>query len=180
MVMLYTQRLILRNFRREDFADFHAYMSLHETARYENFDPLTPEESRELIEERIPLDNRLAVFCPAAGHVIGDVGFEELEFDTYVFSFDFHSAYGRRGYATEACRALAGHLFGTLNARRVFAECMDENLPSIRLLERLGFRREGTFLQDIAYKCDAAGHPIFVNSCYYAMLRHEWQVTVNR
>jgi len=50
----------------------------------------------------------------------------------------------------------------------------DDNFPSIRLLERLGFRREGHFIEDVTFKKDSAGNPIYVNSYSYAMLKREW------
>ena len=48
-----------------------------------------------------------------------------------------------RGYMTEAVRAAASFAFDTLHLHRVEAATMPSNLPSIRVLEHNGFRREG-------------------------------------
>jgi [ribosomal protein S5]-alanine N-acetyltransferase len=48
------------------------------------------------------------------------------------------------GYATEAARALLRWAFGTLDLNRVQAETDTRNLASARVLEKLGFVREGT------------------------------------
>jgi RimJ/RimL family protein N-acetyltransferase len=169
-----TERLLLRRFTAGDGDAFFAYMGLEEVARYENFDPMTREECREEAAERAGMENRLAVELKGGG-MIGDLGWEELDFDTYVFSYDFHPKWGGKGYATEACRALISYLFRERGARRVWAETNAENLPSIRLLERLGFRREGLFREDVSFKEDAEGKPIFQSTCYYAMLRDEYK-----
>lgn len=48
-----------------------------------------------------------------------------------------------QGYMSAAVRAVLPHAFSHLRLRRVEAACLPHNEPSIRLLERTGFRREG-------------------------------------
>ena len=48
-----------------------------------------------------------------------------------------------RGYMTAAVRAVLPFVFDTLCLHRLEAACLPHNLPSIRLLERVGFQREG-------------------------------------
>ena len=48
-----------------------------------------------------------------------------------------------KGYMTAAVRALIPHVFGPLRLRRLEAGCLPTNTPSIRLLEKVGFSREG-------------------------------------
>jgi RimJ/RimL family protein N-acetyltransferase len=52
-------------------------------------------------------------------------------------------AYWGRGYMTEALPILLRFAFDSLNLHRIMADTDPRNLPSIRQLERLGFRREG-------------------------------------
>jgi len=47
------------------------------------------------------------------------------------------------GIATEAVRAVLDHAFGTMNLHRIGADTDPRNAASARLLERLGFSREG-------------------------------------
>ena len=57
----------------------------------------------------------------------------------------------RRGHMTEALRAVVPFAFGTLGLHRLEAACLPHNAPSARVLEKAGFRREGTarrYLQD--------------------------------
>ncbi|MCK9908584.1 GNAT family N-acetyltransferase [Microbacteriaceae bacterium K1510] len=51
--------------------------------------------------------------------------------------------FARGGYMTAAVRALIPFCFGTLRLHRLEAACIPTNVPSIRLLEKTGFQREG-------------------------------------
>jgi ribosomal-protein-alanine N-acetyltransferase len=51
--------------------------------------------------------------------------------------------HANRGYMARALRALVPFAFGSLRLHRLEAACLPHNAPSIRLLERLGFHREG-------------------------------------
>lgn len=48
-----------------------------------------------------------------------------------------------RGHMAEALKALVPFAFRTLNLHRLEAACLPNNARSIRLLEKLGFQREG-------------------------------------
>ena len=50
----------------------------------------------------------------------------------------------RRGHMTDALRAVVPFAFGTLGLHRLEAACLPHNAPSARVLEKSGFRREGT------------------------------------
>lgn len=51
--------------------------------------------------------------------------------------------YARQGHMTAAVRALIGFAYGALRLHRIEAACIPANAPSIRLLEKTGFMREG-------------------------------------
>jgi ribosomal-protein-alanine N-acetyltransferase len=53
------------------------------------------------------------------------------------------AAHARQGHMTAAVRAVLGFAYTTLRLHRVEAACIPANVPSIRLLERTGFVREG-------------------------------------
>jgi ribosomal-protein-alanine N-acetyltransferase len=52
-------------------------------------------------------------------------------------------AYAGQSYMSDAVRAMLPYAFNGLRLRRVEAACLPENEASIRLLERVGFIREG-------------------------------------
>ena len=51
--------------------------------------------------------------------------------------------FARRGYTLAGVRAVIGFAFEQLGLHRVEAACLPHNTPSMRLLETVGFRREG-------------------------------------
>ena len=51
--------------------------------------------------------------------------------------------YPRQGYMSAAVAALIPFAHGHLRLRRIEAACLPENAVSVRLLEKLGFQREG-------------------------------------
>ena len=54
-----------------------------------------------------------------------------------------HSAHWGRGYMGEALATLIDHSFRALNLRRLEADVDPDNASSLRILDRMGFRREG-------------------------------------
>jgi RimJ/RimL family protein N-acetyltransferase len=119
----------------------------------------------------------MAVILKGTNKMIGDINFSnDDEEDTYEIGYDFNEKYTKQGYATEACIAMMNYIFNELNGRRVFAQCNDDNINSIKLLERLGMRREGYFLEDVTFKNDSDNNPIYVNSYLYAILKKEWDL----
>jgi [ribosomal protein S5]-alanine N-acetyltransferase len=63
---------------------------------------------------------------------------------------------------------LLDYLFGDLNLHRVVAITDAENRAAARLLEKLGLRREGVFVENVWFK-GAWGSEFL-----YALLRREW------
>jgi [ribosomal protein S5]-alanine N-acetyltransferase len=72
------------------------------------------------------------------------------------------------GYATEAARALLQWAFGTLDLNRVQAETDTRNAASARVLEKLGFVREGTLREDCVVNGEVS------DSWVYGLLRRQW------
>ncbi|GAB5534208.1 MAG: GNAT family protein [Rubricoccaceae bacterium] len=61
--------------------------------------------------------------------------------------FVLHPAYHGRGLATEAIRTVLAFGFGPMDLHRVEADVDPANEGSLRLLERIGFQREGLLRQ---------------------------------
>jgi RimJ/RimL family protein N-acetyltransferase len=73
-----------------------------------------------------------------------------------------------RGFATEAVSRLCDYVFLELKLHRLVAICDCRNQASVALLERLSFRREGHFLENIYFKGAWGDEYLF------AMRRTEW------
>ncbi len=86
------------------------------------------------------------------------------------YCFD-HAAWGH-GYATEAAHAVLQWAFDTLDLNRVQAEADTRNLASVRVLEKIGFVREGMLRED----CVVDG--VVSDSWVFGLLRREWRPSV--
>ena len=83
------------------------------------------------------------------------------------YCFD-EPAWGK-GYATEAVRAMLHWAYETLDLNRIEAELDTRNQASARVLEKLGFEREGIRRED----CIVSGE--VSDSWIYGLLRRDWK-----
>jgi ribosomal-protein-alanine N-acetyltransferase len=67
----------------------------------------------------------------------------QLESGRAELGFALGQAAWGHGYMSEALQALLDYAFGPVGLRRLEADIDPRNEPSLRLVERLGFRREG-------------------------------------
>jgi RimJ/RimL family protein N-acetyltransferase len=79
-----------------------------------------------------------------------------------------------KGYATEAVRAMLDWAYDTLDLNRVEAELDTRNAASARVLEKLGFEREGLRRED----CVVAGE--VSDSWIYGLLKRDWKAEANK
>lgn len=82
----------------------------------------------------------------------------------------FDPAYGGRGYATEAVTAMVAHAFDRLAIRRITAGCFADNLASVRVLEKVGMRREQHGVGD-SWHAELG----WVDGYTYAILAEAWR-----
>lgn len=73
------------------------------------------------------------------------------------------------GYATEAAHCVLQWAFDTLDLNRIQAETDTRNAASARVLEKLGFVREGTLREDCVVNGEVS------DSWVYGLLRRQWQ-----
>lgn len=91
-----------------------------------------------------------------------------------MLGYVFNAHFQRQGYAFEAAHALVDGVFQHQGAHRVTALCNPLNTASWKLLEKLGMRREGHLLQNVFFKRDAQGDPLWADTYEYAILAQEW------
>jgi RimJ/RimL family protein N-acetyltransferase len=174
-----TERLILREFRADDWVHTQRYESDPEVVRYQTFNIFTPEESRDYIQRCMSdaqaLTRRtydLAITIQGDDIVVGRIGLHlshpELGQATvwYLLRRDLWG----QGYMTEALASMLDLAFKELKLRRVIADTDPANAGSIRVLEKVGFRQESHHIENIWIKgkwCDTLG---------FAILDREWLV----
>ena len=178
---LETRRLILRPFRLDDIDDLFAVQSLPEVARYLYREPLTREESRRVLEERIAQPTLeaegdklvLAIVTKEGGQFLGDVSliWFSQEHRQGEVGFVLHPDHHGRGYAREAALEMLRLGFEELGLHRTIGRCDARNTASAGLMERLGMRRVAHLQQNELFKGEWADEYV------YAMLAGEWAGT---
>jgi ribosomal-protein-alanine N-acetyltransferase len=175
--MLSTERLIIRPFRERDYRDLREYLSLKETYRFEPGEPVSLEEAKKLCRERAKGKNFWAAILKDNQKLIGHVSFFQTEpgvFLTWEVGYIFHPAFQNQGYATEATRAIIRYAFTELHAHRVIGHCNPENIPSWKVLEKCGMRREALFKKQAFFRKNDSGEPIWFDAYEYAILAEEF------
>jgi [ribosomal protein S5]-alanine N-acetyltransferase len=174
---LHTTRLRLRPF---DDADANDLFALHSSAYVLRYWDAPPWSERVRAERFITACRqmaeggtgaRLAVDRDCDGAFIGWCSLNRWnpDYRSASLGYCFDDAAWGHGYATEAARALLRWAFDTLDLNRVQAETDTRNVASARVLEKLGFVREGTLREDCVVNGEVS------DSWVYGLIRREWR-----
>ena len=179
MVEIPTARLILRPFRPDDLAQFVAYRSDPEIARYQSWDSTySAADAESFLRSQHGLAFaqpgewlQLAIVDRETGALYGDcaVRVPADQRATAELGVTLARASQGKGLATEALAAVVAELFEKHGMHRLFAETDDRNAPVQRLLERLGFRCEARLVEAEWFKGEWSTLRL------YAQLSREWR-----
>jgi len=175
---LASSRLLLRRFTAADGPSLHAYLSQPEAVTFEPYGVIDAQEADRWAERRAVDPAFWAICLRDGGELIGNLYLASVappDWRTWELGYVLSPDHWGRGYATEAATRLLDACFGAWGAHRVTASCDVGNTASWRLLERLGFRREGHVLAGSSFHQDAEGRPIWKDDYLYAVLDREWQ-----
>lgn len=164
-----THRLILRNFKNEDYEDLYEFLSQRKDDILEGYPEITYDNGKEHLKYRVGSDEFIAIELKENAKVIGNVYIGNREFETKEIGYIINKNYQRRGYASEAVKAVIEREFAN-KTHRIFAECAPQNECSWRMMERLGFAREACFRQNVYFRKDKNGNPIWQDTYVYSLL----------
>ena len=167
-----TERLLLRPFRESDYDDLFAFLSQLENDEFEGYPGISYETGREHLAYRLGSEEFYAIELTGSGKVIGNIYCGKRDFAAREIGYIVNKRYQQRGFATEALSAVIAQAFRE-GAHRVYAECDPRNVPSRKLLEKAGLRREAHFRQNIWFRRDENGAPIWKDTLVYAILENE-------
>ena len=150
-MILTTERLLLRDFVKNDWEAVFAYQQDPLYLRYNEWTSRTREEVRMFIQmfldhqkQNPRIKFQFAVTLKSTGELIGNCGVrkdapEAREGD---IGYELDPKHWGNGYATEAARTVLGFGFSHMNLQRVSAWCLADNVASAHVLEKLGMRLE--------------------------------------
>lgn len=146
------ERVYLRNFTSADWKAVHKYAADPVVVQYFSWGPNTPEETLNFVSaaaisgERQPRQRYdLAIIHREDETLIGGCGLyiqANRSFEAEI-GYCLQRPYWGRGIGTEVALLLVNFAFSKLNLHRVFATCDPHNVASIRILEKVGLKREG-------------------------------------
>lgn len=175
---LETERLVLREFRREDEAAVHSYSSDPEVVRFLPWGPSREADTRDFVLRMLEAqasDPRsgyvLAVTLRDTGRLVGgcDISLSQDNPREGSLGYCYHRDVWGQGYATEASIAMLHFAFTRLRMHRVYALCDPLNLASARVLEKCGMRREGHLRGNLWIRGE------WRDTLLYAVLENEWE-----
>lgn len=151
---LYTQRLILRDWRDSDLDAFAALTADPEVMRHfpAVLDRAESDALAERLRARIAEDGIgfWAVERPGVADFIGFVGLSRIRFEApfagnVEIGWRLAREHWGQGLASEAARACLHFGFDTMDLPRIVSFTVPENQRSRRVMEKLGMRHEGEF-----------------------------------
>lgn len=150
-LVIETERLILRSFKKSDLCDFNEYASVNgvgEMAGWRHHKSI--EESKEILDRFIEDDKTFAIVFKENDKVIGSLGIEKYGMEDALS--EFSSYYGReigyvlskeywgRGIMPEALKAVIDYLFNVLSLDFITCGYYDFNIQSKRVQDKCGFK----------------------------------------
>jgi len=149
--ILETGRLLLRHLVLDDLDSLYALYTDPEITRFIPDAPRTYEEARKELEWHMhgppehPELGLWATIHKETGEFIGRCGLLPWTIDEQAeveVAYLISRTYWGQGLATEAAQAILDYGFNTLNLPRLVCLIEAENLPSIRVAEKIGMRFE--------------------------------------
>ncbi|KAF2077473.1 hypothetical protein CYY_001246 [Polysphondylium violaceum] len=159
--ILETERLILRNVKREDAENVFLLRSNKEAMRF-----VPRPIAQSVADAHTLIDNTIKMVESNEGinfaiveksnpdKLIGLIGFLRTKKDQYrsEIGYMLHPDYHRRGYVLEALNRLVEYGWDGIGFHTVEAIVDPINEPSWKLLEKAGFTLEGVFKQSFFFK----------------------------
>lgn len=148
-LVLETERLTLRRVRREDAdAFFEEFSDVYSCAMDDGSEPYSEmsDEFYDIIDMLVRRETQYTIVLKKTGEVVGSVRLWEEDgraVDAMELGYWINPSHRRRGYAYEATSALVQLVQEELHLELLLAGAIKENEPSIALLKKLGFEREG-------------------------------------
>jgi [ribosomal protein S5]-alanine N-acetyltransferase len=168
--------IFLVPYRPEFLELFVAWRGETLTARHNPLKPMTTDEIRKMLEgEGSDLSDLKKYeayrwFIESNGKIVGNVSVKNIShmMNYAEIGYGVGQTHHNQGIATSAITAMINKAFSESSLRKLMAFVHDKNIPSCRVLEKLGFAREGLLREHYIIN----GLP--ENEVLYGLLKQEW------
>lgn len=154
-----TERLIIRKFTRDDIEALYCFMKKSEVM-YAWEHGFSKNETRRWINQQISRYEKdgygyYALMLKVTKTVIGQIGLLKSNVnnkEVTELGYILDNKYWHNGYATEGAKACIDLAFDTFGLSELYCTIRPENKPSVKLAEKLGFKKIGEYTKKYNYK----------------------------
>ncbi len=165
-------QVTIRKFERTDIPKKVEWINNPENNQFLHYDiPICVEKTEKWFDSHQGDDTRYDAVIEADGVPVGTIGL--LSIDRKNSKAEYYMAMGEtafkgKGIAKKASRLMLEYGFEILGLNRIYFFTEVENIAPQKLLEGIGFVREGVIRQDII------SHGKYTDRIAYGILREDW------
>lgn len=113
----------------------------------------------------------MAIVNKESNEFIGDIGFYNMDFysNNTEVGYTIVKKFWRQGVASECIKAIENFAFNKLNMNRVIAMVNSDNISLIKLLEKLGFNKDGVLREH--YYNNSKNE--YISICVYSLIKND-------
>ncbi len=144
--IVYSERVYLADMDIDDAGALYGYRALLEVYQYQSWFPGNISDAEEFIKKYSVNSTgepgnwkQYGIYLSESNELIGDCGYCPDSDNEAEIGYTISPGFQRRGLGEETVSTLINHLFKKKGIERIIASTDPENIPSIKLLEKLGF-----------------------------------------
>lgn len=175
---IYTQRLILRKIREEDYIDMYRYTTKEEVAKYVSWSVHKSIEDTKAVckmwADEYKNGDKYHWAIVYNNRVIGNIEIVKIIDTTAMIGWQIDSEYWNKGIMTEAATAVRDYMFSQIGIEVLEAEYAKENIGSGRVMQKIGMTEipvEKSLTYKVRNLTDVDGIPIIC----YKLTKKEWE-----
>ena len=173
--MISTKRTLLKPLSIDDAKNLFSYRSLLEVYKYQCWAPENISDAEDFIRTYSINEGiieghwkQFGIYSIKYKSLIGDCGFRIQSDDQTEIGYTIVPSYQRKGIGSEVVESLIYFLFNEMFIQRIIAKTDPENIGSIKVLERLGFRKEAHLVKNVKIRGE------WKDDLVYSISQEEW------
>ena len=168
-----TKRLVIRGFDKKYLPDMFEYRSDPEISKYQSIKTTDFEEFKKIFANADKFgepNNWSSLLIFLNDKLIGDIGlnFSGQDNMKVAIGYTIKKDEQMKGCGKEAVLGVIDYIFRTLHRHKITAEVDPKNIPSVKLLESIGFVCEGVSRKDFYDNGE------WLDSANYSILSEDW------
>lgn len=167
------EQIYLRFYKPSDASEL-TNLHIRNRAFFQRVSPLLPEAFYTEKHQQMRIERALkksdegelyafGIFLKATDKLVGDIYLTQVvrgELQNCYTGFTLDKEHNAKGYTTEALQLVVDFAFKELKLHRIEAGAMPDNIASIRVLEKVGFKKEGIAKENLKINGKWTDHQI--------------------